>query len=125
MTQSIDYSNQLSCLNADRSAQNPFLAAGSEFSDFKPICAFLAEMNKSCARLDLKATFFDSPHGMSNCVSRSTAHDMAKLSAICLQNPTFAEIVSTGKKLVPKQAPLRRRSYEWVNTHKMLGFKNV
>ena len=55
----------------------------------------MIEMNKNCVRLGLKSTFFDTPHGLMNPVSRSTAFDVAKLSAKCLQDPRFAMIVKT------------------------------
>jgi len=44
----------------------------------------MIEMNKNCVRLGLKSTFFDTPHGLMNPVSRSTAFDVAKLAAKCL-----------------------------------------
>ena len=43
-------------------------------------------MNKNCARLNLRSSFFDSPHGLMNANSRSTAYDMAKLSTICMED---------------------------------------
>lgn len=46
-------------------------------------------------RNGLKSSFFDSPHGLMNPVSRSTAFDIAKLCAICMEMPTFRQIVST------------------------------
>lgn len=52
-------------------------------------------MNKNCARLGLRATFFDSPHGLMNFVSKSTAFDIAKLSAKCLEDERFVKIVNT------------------------------
>jgi D-alanyl-D-alanine carboxypeptidase len=52
-------------------------------------------MNRNCVRNGLKSSFFDSPHGLMNPVSRSTAFDIAKLCAICMEMPTFRQIVST------------------------------
>lgn len=40
-------------------------------------------------------THFDSPHGLQNIENLSTAYDMAKLSALCIKNDYFREIVST------------------------------
>ena len=59
-------------------------------------------MNKNCARLGLRATFFDSPHGLMNQISRSTAFDVAKLSAKCLEDERFRKIVNTRYYTVPK-----------------------
>lgn len=68
-------------LNQFRSKRNPFIAKKSQFKDLPEICAFLIEMNKNCVRLGLRSTFFDSHHGLMNPLSKSTAFDIAKLSA--------------------------------------------
>ena len=74
---------------------DPFLARGSQFRECKEICTFLSEMNKNCARLNLRSTFFDSPHGLMNHLNRSTAYDIAILSALCLEDIRFLSIVNT------------------------------
>ena len=66
----------------------------SQFRGLREVCAFLAEMNKNCDRLNLRATMFDSPHGLSNPASRSTAYDIAKLSAICMEDKRFLQVVN-------------------------------
>ena len=65
--------------------------------DYHPYYAkyFLKEMNIYCLRYGLSQTQFDSPHGLQNIENLSTASDMAKLSAICMQNEVFKRIVST------------------------------
>jgi D-alanyl-D-alanine carboxypeptidase len=79
-------------------------------------------MNKNCARLNLRSSFFDSPHGMMNLNSKSTAFDIAKLSAICMEEPRFAEVVCTKYYCVPKKKDINgnKKTYRWENTHKML-----
>ena len=52
-------------------------------------------MNNYCALFGLMQTYFDSPHGLQNIENLSTASDLAKLSAICMQNDIFKRIVST------------------------------
>ena len=59
-------------------------------------------MNKNCVRLGLNSSFFDSPHGLMNSVSKSTAFDVAKLSAECLKDKRFEEIVNTKNYKVTK-----------------------
>ncbi len=66
----------------------------SQFRNLTEVCAFLSEMNKNCARLNLRATMFDSPHGLVNPVSRSTAFDIAKLAAICMEDSRFLNVVN-------------------------------
>lgn len=111
-------------MNQLRSKQNPFLVKGSQFKNSKEICAFLSEMNINCAKLGLRASFFDSPHGLMNQVSRSTAFDIAKLSAKCLEDLRFRKIVNTRVFVVPKREE-NSRCYKWENTHRMIGQKGV
>lgn len=65
--------------------------------DYHPYFAkyFIKEMNLFAHQLDLALTHFDSPHGLQNIENLSCAYDMAKLSAICIQNEYFRKIVST------------------------------
>jgi serine-type D-Ala-D-Ala carboxypeptidase (penicillin-binding protein 5/6) len=56
---------------------------------------FLKEMNLVAQRIGMLNSIFDTPHGLCNNVSVSTAHDMAILSYHCMQNELFAEVVKT------------------------------
>jgi D-alanyl-D-alanine carboxypeptidase len=56
---------------------------------------FLKEMNEFAEKLHMTSTYFDSPHGLMNIQNYSTAHDMAKLSALCMKNEIFRNIVQT------------------------------
>lgn len=56
---------------------------------------FLKEMNDYAEKLHMTSTYFDSPHGLMNIQNYSTAHDMAKLSAVCMKLDQFRTIVST------------------------------
>jgi D-alanyl-D-alanine carboxypeptidase len=49
----------------------------------------MEEMNKAAMNLQLKGTFFDSPHGLINWSNRSTAFDIAKLCGIAMKNMKF------------------------------------
>ena len=85
-------------------------------------------MNKNCARLGMQSSFFDSPHGMANQNSRSSAADMARLSAICMEDERFVKITNTKYFKVNSTAverPPLRSDYVWENTHKMLGQRGV
>ncbi len=83
-------------------------------------------MNKNCAKLELRATFFDSPHGLMNNLSRSTAYDIAKLCAVCLEDSRFVKIVTTKYYKVPKtQINKNFQFYHWENTHRLIGQKGV
>ena len=121
------FSSQVNSIQQIRSQTNPFLAQGSQYSGFPEIAAFISEMNKNCVRLGLRSSFFDSPHGLMNQLSRSTAFDIAKLSATCLKDKRFVKIVTTKTYSVEKSGPdwQNRRSYRWENTHKMNGQSGV
>ena len=52
-------------------------------------------MNHYANLLKLTSSHFDSPHGLMNVANLSTAYDMARLAAKCMQIPIFKRIVST------------------------------
>lgn len=56
---------------------------------------FAELMNKKAQELGAVNTHFTNPNGLPDENHYSTAYDMAKLTAYALQNPSFAEIVST------------------------------
>lgn len=57
--------------------------------------SFVAQMNRRAAALGMENTHFADPNGLSDEGHYSTALDMAKLGAVCLENPVVKEIVST------------------------------
>ena len=59
------------------------------------VTEFVALMNLKAAELGLSQTHFENPNGLDGDNHYSTAADMATLTAYCLQNPDFIEIVST------------------------------
>jgi D-alanyl-D-alanine carboxypeptidase len=54
--------------------------------------------------LQLKGTFYDSPHGMMNLCNRSTAFDIARLCSLSMKNQKFRQIVSAKFYKVQKNA---------------------
>ena len=56
---------------------------------------FAQLMNDKARRLGLKNTHFENPNGLDSPGHYSTAHDMAVLTAYAMQNPIFAQTVST------------------------------
>jgi D-alanyl-D-alanine carboxypeptidase len=61
---------------------------------------FSAMMNGEAAALGLRDTSFANPHGLDHENHYTTAYDLAQLTRYALQNPEFAEIVSTRFKTV-------------------------
>jgi len=57
--------------------------------------AFVAQMNRKAARLGMTNTKFLNPSGLTQEGHVSTASDMARLAAACMQDETIAKIVAT------------------------------
>lgn len=57
--------------------------------------AFAEMMNEKAAKLGLKATHFENPHGLDAEEHYTTASDLARIASYALENGTFREIVST------------------------------
>ncbi len=57
--------------------------------------AFAEMMNEKAAELGLENTSFRNPHGLDEEGHYSTARDMARLTAYCMENESFKSIVST------------------------------
>lgn len=86
---------------------------------------FLEEMNKTAEELNLKSSFYDSPHGLSNSNNRSSALDVAKLATQCMKNSKFRDIVQTKFYSVKKNTNGNKKTYKWYNTHLMLGQRGI
>lgn len=55
---------------------------------------FSVKMNEKAAQLGMSESSFRNPHGLDNDEHYSTARDMAKLTAYCMENEAFRRIVS-------------------------------
>jgi len=79
---------------------------------------FVQMMNAKAQELGAKNTHFMNPNGLPNDDHYTTARDLALIARYALQNPKFAEIVSTKTKEIPWPG------HEWdrqlVNTNKLL-----
>jgi len=65
------------------------------------IDGFVFLMNQKAEQLGLKNTHFANPTGLHDFKNYSSAYDLAILTAYCLKNPVFAEIVRTKQITVP------------------------
>lgn len=59
------------------------------------VADFVVAMNAKARRLDLTESHFTNPTGFEDDQHFMSARDLARLSLVALQNPTFAKIVST------------------------------
>ena len=62
---------------------------------------FVKMMNELCASVGAKNTNFANPHGLDDENHYTTAYDLALVTAYALNNPIFAEIVSTKHHTIP------------------------
>ena len=70
-------------------------AVALALADSGSISAFAAKMNEKAAVLGLNNTHYANPHGLDSEENYSTALDLARLTRFALQNPDFAQLVST------------------------------
>jgi len=63
---------------------------------------FSGLMNEKASKIGAINTSFTNPHGLSDENHYTTALDLAKITAYALENPKFAEIVSTKIKKLPQ-----------------------
>lgn len=63
--------------------------------------AFAQRMNDKAAQLGLCDTHFTNPHGLDHEQHYTTAYDLAKLAAYCMQNELFRTIVATRRTTIP------------------------
>lgn len=96
----------------DAAAAVALAVSGSEaeFSD---------EMNSLARRVGLEQTHFVNPHGLDDENHYTTAYELAKLTAYALENDTFADIVSTRKRVVASTEGGASRVL--VNHNRLLG----
>ena len=57
--------------------------------------SFSAKMNEKAKQLDLENSSFRNPHGLDDDEHYSTARDLAKLAAYCMENEDFKQIASS------------------------------
>jgi D-alanyl-D-alanine carboxypeptidase len=81
--------------------------------------AFHRRMNAAARELGMDDTTYASASGLEDEDNVSTAADQAILARIALENPMFAKIVRTPRKVVDWPPPTY--SKEWVNHNRMLA----
>jgi D-alanyl-D-alanine carboxypeptidase (penicillin-binding protein 5/6) len=81
--------------------------------------AFVAEMNKKAAQLEMSDTHFVTPNGLDTTGHYSTAADMARLGQYAMTNEPFRKIVGT--KTYTVSLPGRGEPTVFKNTNKLMG----
>jgi len=78
-----------------RSANDAAVAAAEHVGG--SLGGFVALMNEKAADIGMANSRFSNPHGLDEPFHYTTARDMAALTRVALENPTFAELVRTRK----------------------------
>lgn len=78
---------------------------------------FAVRMNEKASLLGMKNTHFKNPHGLQDEEHFTTARDLATLSGAALENPLFAQIVATDRKII---SPLNRPAVKVLLNHNKL-----
>ncbi len=89
-----------------RSANDAAEAAAEHVGHGLP--GFLALMNSKAQALGMEHSHFANPHGLDEPGHYTTARDMAVLTRVALENPTFADLVRTRETKVVIYRPGRR-----------------
>lgn len=90
-----------------RSANDAAVAAAEHVGG--SLGGFVALMNEKAADIGMANSRFSNPHGLDEPFHYTTARDMATLTRVALENPTFAELVRTRQTRVTIWKPARQR----------------
>ena len=90
-----------------RSANDASVAAAEHVGG--SLGGFVALMNEKAADIGMANSRFTNPHGLDEPFHYTTARDMATLTRVALDNPTFAEVVRTRQARVTIWKPGRQR----------------
>lgn len=79
---------------------------------------FVERMNRKAEEIGAVQTHFANPHGLYDAAHYTTAYDLALISRYAMQNPTFAQVVSTSSRTVPWEGHAEPK---WlINANKLL-----
>ena len=84
------------------------------------VSKFAKLMNDKAREIGCTDTNFENPNGLPNDLHLSTARDMAKIAAYCMDNWDFRDIVSTQRETIHWINPANH-SMSVENTNKLLG----
>lgn len=80
---------------------------------------FACLMNETAKKIGANDSNFKNPHGLHDDEHYTTAYDLALISCYAIKNPTFKEIVSTKRKIIPFTT--RGGNRLLINKNKMLN----
>lgn len=87
-----------------------------------PVERFVAEMNRTAARLGLKTASFRNPHGLTAEGHQSSPADLIRLARAALEHERFRQVISTRLygTTVEGEGGYKRNT-RWENTNQLLG----
>jgi len=83
---------------------------------------FVQRMNEMALELRLLNTYYEDPVGLMDEKDYTTSFDLARLTAIALDNPEFAKIVSTREKTI---ANIKGKEYKLESLNVLLGLPGI
>lgn len=108
----------------DRDATDGDAPKGKEknLADSKQlVAAFVDEMNREAARLELKGTSFNNPHGLPAAEHRTSAIDLARLAGHFMNVPSLRDLVAKRQHVARIDRPDgSHREILWKNTNPLL-----
>lgn len=84
---------------------------------------FVKKMNDKAKELQLRSTHYADPAGLNDDQNYTTAHDLARLTAVALKNPTFREVTGTRNRVITTVDG--QRTYTLSNLNRLLGSYGV
>lgn len=85
--------------------------------------AFVRRMNQKASEYHLRDTHFQDPAGLNDDQNYTTATDLARFSAVSLNDPTVARVVSTQRKVFTDVSG--QKIYDVSSLNKLLGAQGV
>ncbi|WP_200266982.1 D-alanyl-D-alanine carboxypeptidase family protein [Luteolibacter pohnpeiensis] len=91
--------------------------------DGDPVAAFVGEMNKLAAAINMDRTHFENPHGLDNRknIGTSTAADIARLSIYAMRRNAISFIVRQESRKISVTGPAGTREFNIKNTNELIG----
>lgn len=86
------------------------------------VTKFAQLMNETATKLGCKNSHFDNPHGLDSATHYTSAYDLALITSYALNNPIFAQIVSTKTHVVEATNKTDKRYF--TNKNKLLSTLN-
>lgn len=101
-----------------------FEPPGEDAAIVDPLLRFVAEMNRTAAKLGMRNTTYANPHGLSEATQHSTVRDLVLLSHAAWQLPALRGYTGTRQHATTLTGPGGyQRNVVWRNSNQLLGIE--